>query len=743
MLDSIGSAIDNATGALGGNKQSASDVEPVFHIGEPLADPKTRAPLQISPKAHSSDNDQNQFGQDAPTEFVHFGRTHAALAPTFPHDIKSIGDAVMWRDALAREALLLHGSLRRAQAVFTEYDKSKGAVGDIMSAVNVLGGGGFSGPDLSRFDELASRITKAGGTINKADGIDYPTLHQAGIDLHKARANYIDFVRKTGDSYLKHDDGGGSPGGALSSVTGAVSNAAGSALSAIGGPVGKALKLIQSIIFKPYDIYLAMYLAVRDEYEDTIENASYAMTLKSIRAKAVPTFEVWFPLPKPEKVPDEQIDDPGDDLSRAGDEAKDLKIAKAIDSAKKAADDAQKKVDKARKDVDDKIQKVKDFLSPEAPDPSTPGDDALGLVFAAFTSAKLDKRLDDGNLRQRKKLTPVLAEAIALGVGVDSMPTWFTKPLEKIVEQEIGLLQLIMHRAMGAGLTMDFKQESLQKLGQEWFFDALIDIIVKQFTFLQDGPDGLGTYQGVKLTKQAFIERGRDLVRDQFGQFLNPILNIAMHNVGERLREAIEGAKDQAAQSQAAAVAGALGLGNDQKKAAESIGNARDKHSLTMEILLARLPELAALLVRDTVLPVYDLVFQQLAGKAMGALGSAMSPVNSMVSDAKSKMDDVKDYKDRVNKLRSDTDDGQGGTNINQSTDFGALKDDLTTATAKPASTSTDSGDFPGGDRKFLCQAQPIPADDIKKVEDEQKVDAEIWPDPPKEDAPTATSVPQ
>ena len=731
MLDSIGSAIDSATGALGGNAQAAKDVDAVFHIGDPLADPKTRAPANLSPKAHSSSNDQNQLGQDAPTEFVHFGRTHAALAPTFPQDKKSIGDAVMWRDALEREALLLHGSLRRAQSVFKEYDDSKGAVGDIMSAVNVLGGGGSSGPDLSRFDELASRITKAGGSINKDDGVDYPTLHQAGIDLHKARANYIDFVRKTGESYLKHDDGGGTPGGALSSVAGAVSNAAGSAISAIGGPVGKALTLVQSIIFKPYDIYLAMYLAVREEYEDAIENASYAMTIKSIRAKSVPTFEVWFPFPKPADAPE---GDAGDDLSNAGDAAKKGDVAGAIAAAQKAADDAKKKVDK-------KIQDVKDFLSPEAPDPPTPGDDALGSIFASFTSGKLDKRLDDGTLRARKKLGPVLSEAIAKGVGVDSMPTWFTKPLEKIIEMEIGLLQLVYHRAMGAGPTMTFSQDSLNKLGQEWFFDTLIDLLVKTFSFLQDSPSGLGTIQGQKITKQAFIERGRDLVRDEFGKYLNPILQLAMTNMGDRLREAIEGAKDQAAQSQIAAAAGALGLGNSKKKAAESIGNAREKHCMTMELLLARLPEVTALLIRDTVLPVYDMVFDQLAGKAMGALGNAMSPVKNMVSSAKSTMDDVKDYKDRVNKLRKDTDDGQGGTKINQDTDFDALKNDLTTATPPaPGSASTASGDFPGGDRKFLCESKPIPADDIKKVENDQKVDAKIWPDPPKDDAGASSS---
>lgn len=724
MLDSIGSAIDSATSALGGNAQSASDVDAVFHIGEPLADPKQRAPLQISPKAHASDNDQNQFGQDAPTEFVHFGRTHAALAPTFPHDQKSLGDAVMWRDALEREALLLHGFLRRAQAVFTEYKNSQGAIGDVMSAVNVLGGSGSSGPDLSRFDELSNRITAAGGSINKDDGIDYPTLHQAGIDLHKVRANYIDFVRKTGDAYLKHDDGGGTPGGALAGVTGAVSSAAGSAISAIGGPVGKVLSVIQGIVFKPYDIYLSMYLAVRDEYEDAIDNASYAMTLKSIRAKAVPTFEVWFPLPKP---PEEDEGDMGDDLSNAGDAAKKGDIAGAIDAAKKAADDAKKKVDQ-------KIQSVKDFLSPEAPDDPTPGDEALASIFDSFTSAKLDKREDDGTLRQRKKLAAVLSESIAKGVGVDSMPTWFTKPLDKIIEKEIELLRLIYHKAAIAGPTMTFSQDSLNKLGQEWFFDALIDMIVKQFAFLQDSPGGLGTIQGQKITKQAFIEKGRDLIRDQFGQYLNPILELAMTNMGQRLNEAIEGAKDQAGQSKLASAAGALGLSNDKNKAAESIGNAREKHCMTMELLLARLPEVTALLIRDTVLPVYDLIFDQLAGKGVGAIGNALSPVKNMVSAAKSKMDDAKDYKDRVNKLRSDTDDGQGGTSINQSTDFGKLKDDLTTATPKPPGpVTTDSGTFPGGDRKFLCQAQPIPAADIKKVENDQKLDAKIWPDPPKD----------
>ncbi|MDX2132074.1 MAG: hypothetical protein SFY69_08480 [Planctomycetota bacterium] len=690
MLDSIGSAIDTATSALGGNAQQASDVEAVFHIGESLVDPDPKVSGNISPKAEGSGNDQNRLGNDAPTEFVHFGRTHEDSALRFHHAKDALAHAVMFRDGLAREALHLHGSISSAKAIFKEHADAQGAMGMAGAAVDVLMGSGSTGLDASRLDELLNRVTSAGTTFN-AEQAKYPDIHKAGVDLHKARANYQDCIAQLATQALEHKSGGG-PGGALGNTLGAVSDGVGSAVGGVGGGVMKGATIVQKIVAKPFDIYLSMYLALRDEYEDAVEFHSHALTIKSIRARAVPTFHVWFPPPPPE---------PGEPPAPPDNSTKDKpdnEVAKAIQKANEAVEKAKKKVEDTRKSVDEKIQKVKDFLSPEAPLPGGPGDPSLDAIFGAFTSGVIDKRLPDGKLRRRQKIVPLLCAAMAKGVGVDSLPGFVTKAVEKIAPRSIALLQFILKRAMSAGLTMDFQQESLRKLGREWFFDTLLDILVEKFAFLQDSPGGLFTIQGQQLTKKAFLEKGRDLMRDKFGQYLEPILDLAMQNMGDRLRAAIDGA--------------------------------RDKRSLTMEVLLARLPELTALVVRDTLLPVYDLLFDELFGKAMGAATNAISPVKAMMGDAKKKMDEVKKTKDKVQNVKDKLGEGM---NIGLDTDFGKLKDELLGDDAGPGGPSgTAGGSFPGGTRVLACVGVEVSSADIDEVENNQKVDSKMWPDPPK-----------
>ncbi|GJQ30607.1 MAG: hypothetical protein HBSAPP03_24910 [Phycisphaerae bacterium] len=694
MLDAVSSAVDTLTGAMGGNAQAAGDVEATFHIGKSLVDPNPAVTGNLSPTANGSENPQNQFGNDAPTEFVHFGLTHEDTASKFQHKETQLDHGVMFRDALERESLLLHGFLTSAQYIFKEHKDSQGALGMAGAAMDVLMGSGSTGLDPARFDELIKRVTKAGGSINLKE-IEYPPIHLAGIDLHKARANYADFVTKMADEALKHESGGG-PGGALGAAAGAVSGAAGSALGGVGGTLMKAATTVQKIVFKPFDIYLGMYLAIRDEYEDAIEAASYAMTLKAIEEKCVPTFHVWFKPPPP--APDEPAPEP----SQA--DKPDNEIEKAIADAKKAVEDAKKKVEEVKKSVDDKVKKVKDFLSEEAAPPPTPGDAALASIFAAFNSGATDKRLPDGNLRVRKKIIAVVTGSVEQVLDLGSLPGFVSKTFEKITPKSIALLQFILSRAMGAGLEMTFTQDALRVLGRKWFFDTLLDIIVEQFAFLQDGPDGMFNLFGQKLTKKAFLEKGRDLAREKFGQHLDPILDLAMNNLGERLRDAIDGA--------------------------------REKDALTMEVLLARLPELTALIIRDTILPVYDLLFDELFGKAMGAATNAISPVKGMVSDAKKKMEDVKKVVDGVKAAKDALSSG-----IGLDTDFGKLKDDIFGGGAgddTPAGTA--GGNFPGGKREVLCVAKEVTKAMIDKVEEEQKVDAKPWPDPPEQPVPPAES---
>ncbi len=275
LLDDAASALDKVANA--GGSGAAVTATPTF-----IPDP-------------DGSGKPNALDTGIPTEFIHYGLVHADTGKKFLHKKFAPsgtakppeGHAIMFRDALEREAILLHGFVSSCAVVLQEYLKDKGPLGDIGAAVGDLMGGGpkkDSKPDPTQLDSIISEIKSATDSI-KGESTNYKDIHEAGKKLHQARANFNKFCESLNDYYLKPPSDEG-PAGALNSVV--------SAIPSIPG-VGNTIQVVQRFLFKMFDIYLGVYLELRrnqdpakkDEsmmsHERNIERASHWITIDAIK----------------------------------------------------------------------------------------------------------------------------------------------------------------------------------------------------------------------------------------------------------------------------------------------------------------------------------------------------------------------------------------------------------------------------------------------------------------------------
>jgi hypothetical protein len=129
------------------------------------------------------------------------------------------------------------------------------------------------------------------------------------------------------------------------------------------------------------------------------------------------------------------------------------------------------------------------------------------------------------------------------------------------------------------------------------------------------------------------------------------------------------------------------------------------QNGITMEVFLARLPWLMALMMRNTFFPMWDLIVDKLFGTIAGPLGQAMSPVKSMLGEAKGVASKVKDIKDRASKAKDQLAKGVDEKNV------GTFIKDLT---GGPPSASKAPDDDPA---TFWPWDQPKTKDQYNKRE--------------------------
>jgi hypothetical protein len=536
---------------------------------------------------------------------------------------------VRFRDALERESLLLYGFMRSCRAMTEEYDNAQGLLGDLAGLAGKALGSGSSGPDPKELITLMKDVSTIGKTFN-LDLVKYPDTHKAGVDLNQKRADFAAHAETLRKHYIEKVDSG--PKAMITSVPG----------------VPGVMKTVLGFVFKPMDISLAMYFAMRAEYEDGIEKVCHDMTVDSIKRGSVNTFGVWFKDPV---APPPGAGPGGSTLPGF--------LGDAESTAKGAA-----------KDVTDAVD---DFLNiKETPEPG-PGDPFLDQLFKIFDGtpdkSPPDKRLPDGALRARKKATEVLITAIQDTLKIKPLPGPLPRIVEELVKGVLELTKAIYSRAMAAGLEREINKESLFLIAREVLIAKLFAILFDLVSFLKTVKNAGVSLQGKSYGPGGLIDKAEEELNQLVGEHLEPILGIAMGHLGDRFNTI-------------------------QKKA-------KEKGNLSMEVMYSALPELITLQVRNLLFPIFDLILEQLFAPVMNSLSMVTKPLGPVVGTARDIAGAGKEWTDKAKALKKFWDEGdqskgkKGG--LQMGTGGENISDYVGIVEAKPTDPFASAGGGGGG----------------------------------------------
>jgi hypothetical protein len=486
FLDDAVSVLDKVANA--GGAGGPATATPTFIRDEPLTGAHSDSGGAAGPDPDGSGK-HNALDTHIPTEFIHYGLVHADTDKKFLHKkftpsgapAAPEGHAIMFRDALQREAILLHGFVSSCAVVLQEYLKDKGPLGDVGAAVGSLLGGGpkkDSKPDPTQLDSIISEIKSTADSI-KGDSINYKDIHEAGKKLHQARANFNKFCESLNDYYLKPPSGDG-PAGGLNSVM--------SAIPSIPG-IGNTMQVVQRFLFKMFDIYLAVYLELRRNqdpekkddslmsHERNIERASHWMTIDSIKTdyeKYELIFPVWF-----KKAP------PPEAGAAAGDP--DNLLQPVVDKVNEVKEDVEKKVDDTKKDI-------YDFAGRNQEPEETPGTAQMKAVFAILKgSQKKDSAAPP--------TPPTAADATIKALDtilkdISGLPTFLNRPIQEVTAANVGLLEEVYLRLMAQGASAPIDNTLLLAAGRRYLTNMITGLGV---TNQRHGADQLPGFQRSRL----------------------------------------------------------------------------------------------------------------------------------------------------------------------------------------------------------------------------------------------------
>lgn len=627
--------LDDAAGALGsiakaGGAGGAVTGTPKFIGDEPLTGAHDDVGGASGPDPDGSGK-HNLLDTGIPVEFIHYGLVHADTDKKFLHKkftpatakAPPEGHAIMMRDALQREAILLHGFVSSCAVVLQEYLKDKGPLGDVGAAVGALMGGGptESKPDPTQLDAIMDKIKSSADKI-KGDTIKYKDIHDVGKELHQTRADFNAFCEQLNKYYLKPPSGDG-PAGAL--------NSAMSAIPSIPG-VGNTIQVVQKFLFKMFDIYLAAYLELRRQHDEkqaavedslmsherNIERASHWMTIDAIKTNYETyalTYPVWFKKPPP----------PKDDGT--GGEAGDPNnlLQPVMDKVNEAKKDVEEKVQDVKDKADEIKKDIYDFMGKNQDPEPTPGTAQMTAVFAVFKGDKKDSAAPPR--------PPTAADATINALNtmlsdIGGLPSFLNRPIQEVTAANIGLLEDVFKRLMLQEASAPIDNTLLLAAGRRYLTNMITGL-------------GVGLISGMVPTGfQGFS--AQDFISKEMNQFLGkytePILMLAIGDL-------------------------AVALEQSRKKAEEN-------KAQTMEVYLGRLPWLIALMFRNTFFPLWNLIAEKVFGSVGGPLKSVLKGANEKLNAVRDKVDDAQKMKDTA----TNTADAAKNTKVDTKT----TKDDLT-----------------------------------------------------------------
>ncbi len=508
VVDKASDALDDLTG---GQETSTSEATAEFEKDVQITPDEQNQGGSAAPDPTGSGKPVT-FDFGIPTEFIHFGKVHADLGKKFPHNSfdpenaeePPEGHAIMFRDALVREAISLFAFVSSTKVTVQETNASKGALADVADMAGDLLGGGSStpAPDPTQLDTFLSDIESAIKKVNK-DSIKYPDIHEAGKKLHETRATYIEFCNKLNEFYIKPPDG------MLDQAGGLIANVPG---------VGNIMATVMRFATKMQDLYLAAYLELRKAHEASVEDAAHGLTVAAIKGeykKHEFIYPVWF-----KKREEDGNDDKKDDL-----------LSPVTD-----------KIDKAKEDVAKEIDKVYDFLGVNGSPDKTPGSSALASIFGSMA----------GGTQTTPNAIPSAAACINTGLDaamadITGVPPFVKKVIGKVNDVNLAILQEIYARVMAGVIKGEINSLAVYEASRRAMSQQLLDIMSDLVSGMVPGGDfGVGIPGGKKLSVKQFATK---LVDEHLSQYADPIIKIAIGELAGQMEASRKKADENGAQT--------------------------------------------------------------------------------------------------------------------------------------------------------------------------------------------------
>jgi hypothetical protein len=562
-IDQNAQAIDNVLTGGFRTPPTMPSATGAFQNGSDLTKPAGAAATVNAPPATAG---SVTLVLDDSIEFIHFGSVYRDKASTFVHtslddsdpklDLgKQLGGrAIMYRAGIEREAVLLAGFFGAHMAALSERDADEGTFGNVMGVVgNLLGGGGgmASKAEPADLNPYVAKVKAIGAQIDVTT-LTYDVTHQAGIDLHNLRASYLQYL----DGELDKAKTAAPDAGLLASIP--------MLSSVLPKEIGNIFTLVEKMSTKAFDIYVKLVLGLTRTMMPVVESACRDITIDAITKKTVPLFSVWIPPPDTATTTPAQLLTAPATPASTGIGPLDALVGKVMGQ-----------VDKGVTDVNDAADPTLDFLT--NPAKPAPGGPFLDQAFG---------QLNDGSgyLKTAAGVTSIgdiarVAVEQAFGFKTGELPPFVETLVTGVCGAHADFLRGVYGQLVSLDPTKPISEGQLVTAGRAHLVSQIIDAVVHAVSFLDKIRTfnfNLNMFGPIEraLSGEALYARGIELVNAELGPHLDPLVEATMKSFAAQL----EGAR----------------------KASQP--------GMTMEVYLAQLPSLQALLFRKTFFPLWDLM---------------------------------------------------------------------------------------------------------------------------------------
>ena len=261
--------------------------------------------------------------------------------------------------------------------------------------------------------------------------------------------------------------------------------------------------------FKLPDIYLAVFLQIRQDHERGIELAAHQITIDAIKSKYEKhnlTYAVWF------KKPESQTPPTGGNP-----------ITGAIQSVETEADSIKKD--------------IYGFFGKDGEPDETPGSPNLGVIFGKLRGAAKDT--------SDAKQPPTAADSICAALyatlsDVGSLPNVMRSIVSKVNDANLALLEEVYRRLMGVGMTDEIDAGMLLEAGRRHLSGLVVDTAMDFAKGFMKGIPTSAHGFGVDLSAEDLLKKQ---IYDHLSKYTEPILKIAIGDLAGQMEASRKKAK--------------------------------------------------------------------------------------------------------------------------------------------------------------------------------------------------------